>query len=134
VPLARVTIVFGVLLIVLGVIPFAMSGAKTALIPAYVGVVLAVLGAVAINRGARKHAMHAAVIVGLLGFLAAAGRLGSSMSSGKAPSALGATSLGLMALLTLVFVVLCVRSFVQARRQRLAGDRGFEPAVPSGRA
>lgn len=116
----RVTIVFGVLLILLGVIPYLMTSAKTALIPAYVGALLAVLGGIALSPGARKHAMHVAVIVGLLGFLAAAGRLIASLASGKTPTALGATSLGLMALLTGIFVALCVRSFIAARRARQA--------------
>lgn len=120
--MAPVTIVFGVLLILLGVIPYLMTEPRqpTALIPAYVGVALALLGAVALKPGARKHAMHVAVIIGLLGFLAAAGRLAMSLAKGS-PKPLAAFSLGMMALLTGVFVVLCVRSFISARRQRQAG-------------
>ena len=131
--MAPVTIVFGVLLILLGVIPFTMSGAKTALIPAYVGVVLALLGAVALSARARKHAMHAAVIVGLLGFLAAVGRLASGLAAGRTPTRLAGTSLVLMALLTGIFVALCVRSFIAARRQRLAAPGGFDTLPPAGR-
>lgn len=121
----RVTIVFGVLLILVGVISYLIHPVSvTALIPAFVGVILVGLGAIALSPGARKHAMHVAVIVGLLGFLAAAGRLIASLASGKTPSTLGATSLGLMALLTGIFVVLCVRSFIAARRARQAGAAG----------
>jgi hypothetical protein len=110
-----------VLLILVGVIPYALHPVSmTALIPAFAGLLLAVLGAVALSPGARKHAMHAAVVIGLLGFLAAAGRLISGLASGKTPTALGATSLGLMALLCGLFVVLCVRSFINARRERQA--------------
>jgi hypothetical protein len=126
---ASVTIVFGILLVLLGLIPFAITGAKTALIPAIVGAALAILGGIALSLqpGARKHVMHVAVIVGLLGFLASAGRLIGALASGKTPTTLAATSLGLMALLTGVYVVLCVRSFIAARRNRLAGAPGFEP-------
>ena len=124
--MAPVTIIFGALLILLGAIPFFMTGAKTALIPAYVGAILLVLGAIALSPKARKHAMHLAVIVGLLGFLASAGRLIGALASGKTPTTLAATSLGLMALLTGVYVVMCVRSFIAARRARLAAS-GFEP-------
>jgi hypothetical protein len=113
------------------VIPYAIHPTISAIIPAFVGILLVGLGAVALNPGARKHAMHVAVIVGLLGFLLAAGRLASVLASGKTPTPLGGTSLGLMALLCGVFVALCVRSFIQARRQRLAG---VEPAVPSDRS
>jgi hypothetical protein len=66
--------------------------------------------------------MHVAVIVGLLGFLASAGRLASSVAAGRTPTRLSVASLALMALLTGVFVVLCIRSFVVARRQRLAAS------------
>jgi hypothetical protein len=119
--LARVTIVFGVLLILVGVVSYLIHPFSfTALIPALVGVLLASFGAVALNPGARKHSMHAAVVVGLLGFLAAAGRLIGAVASGKTPSPLAATSLGLMALLCGIFVVLCVRSFIAARRARQA--------------
>ena len=119
--MAPVTIVFGVLLILVGVVPYLIHPvSKTALIPAAVGVLLAALGGVAMNPGARKHAMHVAVMVGLLGFLAAAGRLVSTIARGGTPSGLAGISLGLMALLCGIFVVLCVRSFIAARRNRLA--------------
>jgi hypothetical protein len=127
--LAPTTIVFGVLLILVGVVAYTLSEvhAQTALIPAYVGIVLALLGAIALSARARKHAMHVAVIVGLLGFLAAAGRLVGGLAAGRTPTRLAGTSLGLMALLTGIFVVLCVRSFIAARRNRLAApDAGRE--------
>jgi hypothetical protein len=122
--LAPVTIVFGSLLILLGLVSYMASDvhAPTALIPAGVGLVLALLGAIALVARARKHAMHVAVIVGLLGFLASAGRLASSVAAGRTPTRLSVASLALMALLTGVFVVLCIRSFVVARRQRLAAS------------
>jgi hypothetical protein len=69
--------------------------------------------------------MHVAVIVGLLGFLGAVGRLVGGLAAGRTPTRLAGTSLGLMALLTGIFVVLCVRSFIAARRNRLsATDAG----------
>ena len=118
--MASTTIVIGTLLVLLGVIPYLMRGAPTALIPAAVGLLLLVLGFLARNERMRKHAMHVAVIVGLLGFLAAAGRLIAALAKGVTPAPLAAFSLGAMAVLTAIFVVLCVRSFINARRQRLA--------------
>ena len=118
--MAPVTVVIGVLLVLVGVIPWSMTGAKTALIPAYVGAALIVLGAVAFKAEARKHAMHFAVMIGLLGFLMALGRLVVTLAKGNTPTRLAGTSLGLMALLTGIFVVLCVRSFIAARRSRTA--------------
>lgn len=133
--MAPVTIVFGVLLILVGVVPYLINPVSwTALIPAIVGALLAVLGAVALKPGARKHAMHVAVMVGLLGFLAAAGRLIGTIAKGTTPGKLVGFSLVLMALLTGIFVVLCVRSFVAARRERLAAVPGFDPGTtPMGR-
>ena len=125
--MASTTIVIGTLLVLLGVIPYLMRGAPTALIPAYVGAVLLILGFLARNERMRKHAMHVAVIVGLLGFLAAAGRLIAALASGKTPAPLAAFSLGAMAVLTGIFVVLCVRSFINIRRRRLAPGFPVQP-------
>ena len=125
------TIAFGLILIVLGVAAYFGSGraSPTALIPSFVGALLLVCGVVARSPGARKHAMHGAAAVGLLGFLAAAGRLGMAFARGTAPTGWALASLALMALLCLVFVLLCVRSFVEARRSRA----GFDVSPP-GRA
>lgn len=133
--MAPVTIVFGILLILVGVVPYLINPvSKTALIPAVVGALLAALGAVALKPGARKHAMHIAVMIGLLGFLAAAGRLISTIAKGATPGKLVGISLGLMALLTGVFVALCVRSFIAARRERLAAVPGYNSGTtPMGR-
>ena len=68
--------------------------------------------------------MHAAVLVGLLGFLTAAIRLGmklpSVLSQGKFGESLAIQMTTLMAVLCLVYVGLCVNSFVQARLARRA--------------
>ena len=118
--MASTTIVFGILLVLLGVVPYLMTRQMTALIPAFVGVLLLVCGLIARHDRMRKHAMHLAVVVGLVGFLLAAGRLGMVLGTGRRPTPLSGTSLGLMALLTGIFVVMCVRSFIAARRARNA--------------
>jgi hypothetical protein len=130
-----VTVVMGVLLIALGVwgrfggdlglweplgvaAPEHLSG--TALIPAYVGLAFVVLGLLALKESLLKHAMHAAAVVGLLGFLAAGGRLLSTLiTKGKVEGVAGVSTSG-MTLLCAVFVGLCVNSFIQARRRRRA--------------
>lgn len=119
--MAKVSIGFGFVLILVGVIGFAPSRQFTALIPAIEGILLAVFGWIALNPAARKHAMHAAVMIGLIGFLAAAGKLVGSVMSGAAPSGLAMFSLGAMAVLSFVFVLLCVRSFIEARRKSELG-------------
>ena len=73
--MARITIGVGVVLIALGLIGYFPDQASwTALIPAIFGVILAILGGVAMQPNLRKHAMHVAVMVGLIGFLAGVGR------------------------------------------------------------
>lgn len=124
--MAKISYLFGVLLITLGVASYfaAESRAVTALIPAFFGVVMLILGWVASHgAAANKHAMHVAAILNLLGAGAGLSRgipnvvkyLGGDHSVW-----LKAISQGGMGLLCLVFLVLCIRSFIQARRNRLS--------------
>ena len=115
-----ITIACGVLLILIGVIGYGyamMNGnaSLTALIPALFGLVLAALGAAArAKENLRKHLMHAAVTVGLLGFLLTAGRLVMNLSRINLNAATVAQIA--MSLVCLIFVILCIKSFIDARR------------------
>ena len=117
-----VTIALGVALIVLGLAGYFLTGAVsvTALIPAAFGLVLAVCGAIARDPGKRRHAMHAAVVVALLGFLGSARGLMQigALLNGTAARPAAVISQTIMAVLTLVYIVMAVRSFVQARANR----------------
>jgi SNF family Na+-dependent transporter len=68
--------------------------------------------------------MHLAAMIGLLGFLAAAGRLLSALLTKGKPQGVAGASVILMTLLCAVFVALCVNSFIQARRRRRAAAAG----------
>lgn len=114
------TALVGLLLVAVGVIAYfvSMPGASlTALIPAVVGLILAILGGLAISReNARKHLMHAAAGVALLGALGAAGQLIASPASGS-DSAGVAKVAGILLLIGCVSVlVVAVRSFIAARK------------------
>ena len=76
----QLAIVIGLLLIVEGAGFYVGTGAEspTALIPAFVGLPILLLGALAFRAGARKHAMHGVVILALLGLLAPIGRIASA--------------------------------------------------------
>jgi hypothetical protein len=117
-------ITFGILLILVGLIGYGyglMTGSAsfTALIPAAFGVVLAILGFAAnANENLRKHIMHAAVLVGLVGFLIPAWRIFSKI--GDFTLNFASAMLISMALICLVFVALCVKSFIDARRSQVA--------------
>ena len=120
--MAKVTLVFAVLLAVLGVGFYLGTGSKapTALIPTWFGLALGVFGILANSpdAGRRKLFMHINVTIGLLGFLGAAGRAFYAMTSGH-PDQVAITAQLLMAGLLLIYVILCVRSFIAARRARL---------------
>lgn len=92
---------------------------KTALIPSVFGLLLLICGTLGLDERMRKHAMHAAAAIGLVGFLAAGGRLGSKLSDVLAGNiSRPMWFIILMAVLCLVYVVLSVFSFIQARRAR----------------
>lgn len=122
--MAKLTLIFAALLVVLGLAGFIGTGSihYTALIPAWFGLALALFGFLAISpdEKRRKIFMHVNVTIGLLGFLGAAieavhGYIAASLA-GHAPDLIALASKATMAALLLVYVLLCVRSFIAARR------------------
>jgi hypothetical protein len=113
------TRLIGLVLMVLGIASYVATGrtSVTALIPAFFGAVLVVLALVARNEAARRHAMHAAVAVSLIGALASLGRAVPAVMAGEISRPAVISQLALAALL-LVHVVLGVQSFIAARRAR----------------
>ena len=121
--MANTSIVFGVILIVLGLGGYFGTGTTslTALIPAAFGLLLVISGAIARNPEKRKLGMHIAVAVGLLGFVGSVGglmKLPTLLTGGEVARPAAVVSQSIMAVLTLIFTVLCVRSFIAARRAR----------------
>ena len=122
--MAKVTLVFAVLLVALGLIGFVGTGSQhlTALIPTWFGLALALFGLLAMSpsESRRKLFMHVNVTIGLLGFIggtveAIRGYV-HAKSAGLAPDAIALASKLTMTGLLLVYVILCVRSFIAARR------------------
>ena len=124
--MAKVSIIFGVLLIILGLVGFFGTGAAhyTALIPTWFGLALVIGGFLSISpsEARRKIFAHVNVTIGLLGFLGAAGsalhEYGSARSQGINPNPIALGAQLTMAVLLLIYVNLCVRSFIQARSAR----------------
>jgi len=122
--MAKVTLVFAFLLVVLGLVGFLGTGSQhpTALIPTWFGLALGLFGFLAINPnpGRRKLFMHINVTIGLLGFLGAAIRAiqsyGHARSAGLDPDKIAIGAQLTMAGLLFVYVALCVKSFIDARR------------------
>lgn len=136
--MAKLTILFGTLIALVGIFGYVETHFWHALIPVVLGVLLIVLGLLANTPDQKRRmlAMHIAVTVGLLGFLgtipglialpgyfngshhdSAAEQLQAGIATGHrmAAEVQSATSI-----LCLVFVLLCVRSFITARRARAA--------------
>ena len=122
--LAKVTLVFAVLLVVLGLIGYFGTGAlhPTALIPTWFGAALGVFGMLAMSpsESRRKLFMHINVTIGLLGFVGAGFRAAQEFvhagSTGKPINPIAVGAQVAMSVLLLLYVILCARSFIAARR------------------
>lgn len=122
--MAKVTLVFAGLLIALGLVGYIGTGSQhpTALIPAGFGALLGIFGFLAISpsEAKRKLFMHINVTIGLIGFLGGAveavrGYVHAT-GMGEQPDMIALASKLTMAGLMLIYVALCVRSFIAARR------------------
>ena len=79
--------------------------------------IVLVIALVARSDEARKHAMHAAVALALLGVIGTAPRMIRAVTAGETtrPAVLAQIA---MAAILLVYVLLGVKSFIDARRAR----------------
>jgi hypothetical protein len=124
--MAKVTVLFGILLILLGIFGFVATGSihPTALIPAAFGLLLGIFGFLAQTPVEKNRMlwMHIAVTIGLIGFLGTVKglvdyfRMATMDVQVKNPPATEAKAA--MAAMLLFYVILCVRSFVNARISR----------------
>lgn len=124
--MAKVTIIFGILLVVLGLVGYYGTGAAhpTALIPTWFGLALGICGFLAISPSEkrRKLFMHINVTIGLVGLIGAVVKAlngyGNARSQGLDPDMKAIGAQVIMAALLANYVYLCVRSFIEARRAR----------------
>ena len=145
--MAKPTIVFGLILIVLGLGAYFTStptapapadgetveaGAEappakrsiTAMIPAFLGAPLLLCGFLALDEKKLKHAMHGAAVIGLLGALAGLGRGLMVLAKGGDYNVRAVVVTLLMGAICALFVFMCVRSFIAAKKRRLAAEAG----------
>ena len=121
--MAKLAIGYAVLLIAIGLCFYFGTGATsvTALIPTFFGLPILLCGILALKDSFRKHAMHFAVMLALLAFLGASIRALPAL-----PALIGGTAAHpsanvaqlLMAALSLLFVILGVKSFIDVRKAR----------------
>jgi len=125
--MAKLTIGFGILLILLGICGFVLTGSAhpTALIPSAIGLFFVLFGVMANTDDSKKRMlwMHISVTVALLTFI---GTIPADIDTIRLahgayfahPAAV--EEKGALSLLSLIYVLFCVRSFIAARRSRLA--------------
>jgi hypothetical protein len=122
-----ITIAFGIALVALGLEGYTNSvgifnvqqlHSVTSLIPAFFGGFLIFAGLMALQPSLHKHMMHMAALAGLLG---AAGGLfmGGRAFMGENFGAAGRMQI-VMGIICLIYLILCIRSFILARRARKA--------------
>jgi hypothetical protein len=125
--MAKFTICFGILLILLGVFGFVYTGSAhpTSLIPAGIGLFFVLFGVMANTESSKKRMlwMHISVTVALLVFLGMVPAAVDTIRLSRGvsfPHPAAVVEKGALALLSLLYVLFCVRSFIAARRSRLA--------------
>ena len=108
-------ILSGLVLILWSLVTYFVSESRspTAFIPAAFGALMLVFGLIGRNEGKRKHAMHGVALVALLGLL---GGFGMGLRKVFSDPNLAAYSQIFLGAVSLVLLVICVRSFIAARR------------------
>lgn len=120
------SMLFGFLLAVLGVGGFVYTGnsSYTALIPAVFGIILYICGRISLAAPhLRKHVMHVAATVSLVGLLGVVPRFVGKIPALLAgqpvePSATAVLLQIITAVLLVIFLILCIKSFIDARKAR----------------
>ena len=125
--MAKLTIVYGVVFILMGLFGYfgISSESITALIPTFFGIPMLILGWLGLNEKYLKHAMHGAAVLVLIGFAGTVSGLIKffKMLGGvelERPAAV--TVQTIMSVLCLVFLVLAVKSFIDARKNRIKSE------------
>lgn len=120
----KLALTIGGILIAVGIIAYIISGASsvTALIPSFLGLLIALCGFIGQrSESARKHAMHAAAVLSLLGaFGSIQGFIGffSLIAGASVDLPYAVVAQFVTTVLCVIFIVAAVRSFINARRSR----------------
>lgn len=119
--MTQTTRMVGIALAVLGIVSYVGTGrtSVTALIPAFFGIALVALAWVGRNESARRHAMHAAMVVALVGIAGTASRLVPGITAGTIDFARPAVLAQVVTVVLLAWYLgKGIKSFRDARRAR----------------
>lgn len=120
--MVRTTIWFGSILTAFGLVAYLMTGgnSSTALIPALLGIPIALLGIAARDERWRPGALRIAIGIGVLGLLGTisglTGVASTLLLNGKASPPLSLLLQALMAIGCATFVAIAIRGLVSERR------------------
>jgi len=127
----KLSIYTGLFLILLGIASYIITAAAsiTALIPAFFGLAFVGLGLLGNkSESMRKHSMHAALLLAILGLGGSFGGLMSvfgALGGGELERPAASYGQAIMALACIFFLIAGVRSFIEARKKP-AADTTFE--------
>jgi hypothetical protein len=112
--------VLGLLLMLLGFVGFIGTDAEypAALLPVYFGLALVLLGLLGQQDRLRKHAMHTAAMVGLIGVLLPTILIVLALTAEENRNSILLAEQVALAAACALFVALCVKSFIDARRRQ----------------
>ncbi|MGA2633287.1 MAG: hypothetical protein ABSF16_03565 [Terracidiphilus sp.] len=122
--MAKISLIFALLLVALGLLGYISTGSvhPTALIPTWIGLALGIFGFLAISPDERRRKvfMHINVTIALLGWIGTCVEITRSVMAahavGKSADPIAMYSKQSLALILIIYILLCVRSFVAARR------------------
>lgn len=127
--MAKTAIALGVLLILLGILGAISAGAHgfSPLLPALLGFLISLFGLFALTDDAKKRMlfMHVAVTVGLIGFLITIWSIVEyveMLRGHQFPHPVVVQEWAATSAVLFLFVLLSIRSFIAARRTRIAAQ------------
>ncbi|MAW12048.1 MAG: hypothetical protein CMO54_09400 [Verrucomicrobiales bacterium] len=114
--ITKLSLKVGIILITLGVglYLYTSRASVTALIPAFIGAPIVICGLLAINEKKRKLFAHIALVFALIGALGGIGRAIPKIIGGE----INLPSVGtmIMGILCVFYLVACIKSFKDARK------------------
>jgi hypothetical protein len=125
--MAKLSIAYGMFFILMGLYGYfgISSESITALIPAFFGIPILILGWLGLNEKYLKHTMHVTAILNLLGFVGTVGGLikfFKMLGGAETARPAAVTVQAIMAVLCLVFLIFAVKSFIDARKNRTKSE------------
>jgi len=119
--MTKLSMILGIILIVLGTGSYFLSGmvSPTALIPAFFGILLWLLGFLGKNENRRKLMMHIAMVVALIGIIGSfAGiiKIVSVLFGAELARPFAAWMQAIMSIILIYYLAMGIRSFIVARK------------------